>query len=278
MSRTTTKARKADKRAGASADEAATKAAAALTAANAAVAAAQVAAGLRLQGARDWAEPKVKHANDYAGPKVKQAAEWAEPRVKHAADATVAYAGPKLKHAGDVTAAYAAPKVEAAAGRIAPVVDGARDTIVEGWLPKVVDTVGTAAAAATAAKAAAGERGAGAVQVLKGEAVVKKAPKRGKGRAVLVVLGVLAAVGAAVAVLLRRQDDSTDPWAQPYPTYPPAPVAPTSTPSTPVATPSGDDAGTPAEGDDEQRPETDIADISPGQHSVTDDGAGEHRA
>lgn len=51
---------------------------------------------------------------------------------------------------------------------------------------------------------------------------------------------------------------------------------PTGAPTTPVAPATGtdDDAEATPEEDEEQRPETDIADIAPGEHSVTDDGAG----
>ena len=212
----------------------------------------------RYEVARIWVEPKARSAGGWAEPKVRYATEWAEPRLKHARDAGVQ---------------FATPHVEAAASKIAPTVDATRERFVADVLPKIAETAAAAAAAAAAAKVVASERGAGAYSVLKGDAVAVAPPEkhRSVGK-LLLVLGLLAAAGAALFSVLRRTDDSTDPWAQPYPTYPPTPVAPTSTPGTPSSD-TDPEGGEPAEGDQpDQQPETDIADIAPGEHSVTDDG------
>lgn len=245
--------------------------------------------------AKGWAAPRIGNARDWAEPRVKHAGEWAEPRLKQAGE----WAEPKLKHARDVGVGVAAPVVGAAAEKLAPAVDSTRSAIDE-LLPKVAETAAAATAAAGAAKLAAAERGSGAYSVLRGDAVAvtPAAPKRRRLGRLFLLLGLLAAVGAVVISVLRRRDDITDPWAQPYPTYPPTPVPPSSTPPTtaagtvapsvtstpvePVPLPdSGTDGsegtqdsegetGTPEEA--YQRPETDIADVAPGQHSVTDDG------
>lgn len=213
----------------------------------------------RYEVARIWVEPKARSAGGWAEPKVRYATEWVEPRLKQARDAGVQ---------------LATPHVEAAAGKLAPAVDSTREKLVEDVLPKIAEGAAAATAAAAAAKVAASERGAGAYSVLKGDAVAVEpaAKKRRSVGKLFLLLGILAAAGAALFSVLRRKDDSSDPWAQPYPTYPPTPVAPTSTPGTPSSD-TDPEGGEPAEGDQpDQQPETDIADIAPGEHSVTDDG------
>jgi hypothetical protein len=114
----------------------------------------------------------------------------------------------------------AGPRVQRAVDQLGPRVDVARDTMVESWLPKVSAAIASAVAASAAAKDQVVEvsgRAPDAVAVLKGEAVVKQ--KRSGGK-VWMGLGVVAAVGAAVAVLAGRKPKE-DPWATPSSTYTP---------------------------------------------------------
>jgi hypothetical protein len=73
--------------------------------------------------------------------------------------ATIAreWAAPRLGAAVERGRTAAAPHVEAAAERVAPAVDAARDRIIEDLLPRLVDAVHHAALAGAAAKAAAAE-------------------------------------------------------------------------------------------------------------------------
>ena len=120
----------------------------------------------------------------------------------------------------------AGPKVQDAVDNLSPKVDAAHDVIVDSWLPKVSAAVGAVVAASLAAKdqvvdakdqvVEVSGRAPDAVAVLRGDAVAK--PKRG-GK-LLIGLGIVAAIGAAVAVLANRKPKD-DPWATPSTTYTP---------------------------------------------------------
>ncbi len=138
------------------------------------------------------------------GAKARDAKDWATPHVERGLEA-------------------AAPRVEAAVDKVSPAVDAARDKIVDDLLPRLVDAVNAAAAAGAAAGASAADatetarsRSGGAVAVLKGDAVAK--PRR-RGRKLLLFSGLVAAVGAGVAVF-KKKADQDDPWAVPAGSYP----------------------------------------------------------
>jgi len=150
--------------------------------------------------ARGWGQPRVEAARDWSQPHVEAAREWAKPRVEHGIE-------------------VAAPRLEHAVSGLAPKVDHARDKIVDDLLPKVAAAIAAAAAAGAAAKDEAVSRsdeavsrGKGAAHVLAGDSVAR--PKRSKGK-ILLVLGLLAAAGAAVAAFLKKSAPEDDPWATP---------------------------------------------------------------
>src|SRR6188472_3558910 len=131
----------------------------------------------------------------------------------------------KAGEAASATAAGAATakvKAQEAAETLAPKVEHAKETFVDGVLPKIASALAAIAAGAAAAKesaAEAAERAPDAYAVLKGDAVAKKG---GKGKWIL-LLGALAA-GAAV-MAWRKSNERPDPWATAGSYTPPKPVA-----------------------------------------------------
>lgn len=100
----------------------------------------------------------------------------------------------------------AVPRAQESIAHLGPKVDHARDSIVDDLLPKVQELIGSI----QTAKDEILSKQEGPVAVLTG------APKKKSHKgSVLITLGLLAAVGAAVAYYLsqRKDDDPTDPWA-----------------------------------------------------------------
>ncbi|NIZ90708.1 hypothetical protein [Kineococcus rubinsiae] len=215
--------------------------------------AAVVGAKTAVEGAKEWATPVAKDAVDWATPHVGAARDWAQPKLEKGWSATQEAAAPRLAAAAAATTAA-----------VTPVVEQAREKLVEDVLPRLSEAAhhaGTAAqvaaapavAAATAKAAAVGakatgaaavtagaagaakHRSADALAVLKGEAVVK--PKH-RGRKVLLV-ALVVGLGAAAFSALRKGKDE-DPWATPGATW-----TPTASATTPAATPA---PAEPAEG------------------------------
>ena len=149
----------------------------------------------RAQAAAEWSRPHVEHARERAQPAVDAVRDRAQPHLDHAVEAV-------------------GPRVLGAVDNFAPRVDATRDHIVDDWLPKLSAAIATVVAASNAAKDQAldvSDRAPQALSVLKGESVARRKGRRGK---VFLVLGVLAAIGAAVAAVLNRQPKD-DPWATP---------------------------------------------------------------
>lgn len=178
----------------------------------------------RTDKAKSRAKSRAKSGAKEARASVQDAATTAQQHLRGTVAPAVAakahdareWATPKVERGLEV----AAPKVEAAVERITPAVDAARDKLVDDLLPRLVDAVNAAAAAGAATAADAGEtakkRGGGAVAVLKGDAVARK-PRR--GRKIFLLSALVAAVGAAVAILKKRAPQD-DPWAVAPGTYP----------------------------------------------------------
>ena len=156
----------------------------------------------RAQAAAEWSKPRVEHALERAQPAVDAVRDRAQPHLDHAVEA-------------------GGPRVQGAVDNIAPRVDATRDHIVDDWLPKLSAAIATVVAASNAAKDQAGDlkdhaldvsdRAPRALSVLKGESVARRKGRRGK---VFLVVGLLSAIGAAVAAVLNRKPKD-DPWATP---------------------------------------------------------------
>lgn len=156
----------------------------------------------RAQAAAEWSKPHVGHALERAQPAVDAVRDRAQPHLDHAVEAV-------------------GPRVQGAVDNLAPRVDATRDHIVDEWLPKLSAAIATVVAASNAAKDQAGDlkdhavdvsdRAPQALSVLKGESVARRKSRKGK---VFLVLGVLSAIGAAVAAVMNRQPKD-DPWATP---------------------------------------------------------------
>lgn len=100
----------------------------------------------------------------------------------------------------------AVPRVQEGIAGVGPRIDSARDSLVEDLLPKLQELIGNVQTAKNDVLARQG----GAV------AVVTGAPKKRKRKGgVLLTLGLLTAVGAAITYYLSQQseDEVTDPWA-----------------------------------------------------------------
>lgn len=152
----------------------------------------------RAQAAADWSRPRVEHAMERAQPQLEAARDRAQPHVERAVEVV-------------------APRVQDVVENLGPRVDATRDQIVDEWLPKVSTALATVVAASSAARDQAievSDRAPKALSVLKGESVAQPS-RRGRSRGkVFIALGVLAAIGAAVAALMNRKPKD-DPWAAP---------------------------------------------------------------
>ncbi len=152
----------------------------------------------KAQAAADWSRPRVELAMERAQPQLEAARDLAQPHVERAVEAV----GPRMQDAVE---------------NLGPRVDATRDQIVDEWLPKVSAALATVVAASNAARDQAivvSDRAPKALSVLKGESVAQPA-RRGRSRGkVFIALGVLAAIGAAVAALMNRKPKD-DPWAAP---------------------------------------------------------------
>jgi len=156
----------------------------------------------RAQAAAEWSKPHVEHARERAQPAVDAVRDRAQPHLDHAVETV-------------------GPRVQGAVDNIAPRVDATRDHIVDDWLPKLSAAIATVVAASNAAKDQAGDlkdhaidvsdRAPQALSVLKGESVARRKGRKGK---VFLVVGVLSAIGAAVAAVMNRKPKD-DPWATP---------------------------------------------------------------
>ncbi|WP_345710870.1 hypothetical protein, partial [Kineococcus glutinatus] len=175
--------------------------------------------------------PAVGAARERVAPHVGHAREWAAPHVGTAA-VKVAPAVVAAKEARERVAPHVEHARERIAEEVVPALESVRERLVEEVVPKLAAaTTAAAGAAAVAGSEFAGEartRSSDALAVLKGEAVVTKPRKRGRGRRVLRVLLVLGTVAAGVAVVQRRRS-AEDPWASPGATWttPKAPAAQT---------------------------------------------------
>ncbi|HEY6798538.1 MAG TPA: hypothetical protein VI248_27995 [Kineosporiaceae bacterium] len=126
------------------------------------------------------------------------------------------WAAPRIEAAVERGLLAAAPTVEAAAGRMAPAVDAARDRIVEDLLPRLVEAVHAASAASSAARVAAAESvsrsvedaarsvGDAARSVAEATPTARRRRHRRRRRTgLLLIAAATAAVAAAVASLAR---------------------------------------------------------------------------
>jgi len=203
--------------------------------------AALVSAKTAVDGARERVAPVAKDAVEWAGPRVEAARDWAQPHLEKGWSATQEAAAPRI-----------AAATAAATAAVTPVVESAREKLVDDVLPRLSEAahhattaaqaaaapavaaatakaaeagakaaaVGTKAAGAAAATAGAAgvakSRSTDALAVLKGEVAVK--PKH-RGRKVLLV-ALVVGLGAAAFSALRKRDDE-DPWATPGATWTP---------------------------------------------------------
>jgi hypothetical protein len=147
---------------------------------------------------RERLTPVVDHAIQIAREQAAQAAvvagharEWATPRVGAAVER------------GRLAAA---PRVEAAAERVAPAVDAARDRIVEDLLPRIVEAVRHAGETSASAKTAATETVSrtvedAALSLAAATPSAKARATRRRRRCILLLAGAAALVSAAVAAL-----------------------------------------------------------------------------
>lgn len=174
----------------------------------------------RAEAAIDWSKPRAEAAIDWSKPRAEAAKDWGKPHVEAARD----WARPHVEHGIEV----AAPKLGTAVAAAGPVVDTARDKLVDEVLPRIQ----AALSELSDSKGQVGERSSAALAALT-DGAVGTPRRRGKGR-ILIVLGVLAALGAGVAAYLKKSQPKDDPWATP-PSDPY--VAPASTGmTTPVTT------------------------------------------
>ncbi|HET7303665.1 MAG TPA: hypothetical protein VFJ12_03815 [Segeticoccus sp.] len=182
----------------------------------------------RAEAAYEWSKPRAeaaaKAAKDWGKPRAEAAYEWSKPR----AEAAYEWSRPRLEHQIET----AAPKLEQAVAAAGPAVDTARDKIVDDLLPKVQ----AALHELSEGKGDVARRSSAAAAVLSDGQVGRK--RRGKGGIVLIVLGVLAGTGAAVAAYLKKSQAKEDPWATP-PAEPYVPPATTSGVTTTTATATG---------------------------------------
>ena len=157
----------------------------------------------RAQAAADWSRPRVELVVERAQPQLAAARGKARPQIER----VVEVVGP---HVQDVRENFA------------PRLDASRDQIVDEWLPRVSAAMAAMVAASNAAReqaAGVSDRAPMALSVLKGESVVAP-PTSGRSRGgrsrgkVFLALGVLTAIGAAVAALMNRKPKD-DPWAAP---------------------------------------------------------------
>ena len=128
------------------------------------------------------------------GQATENAREWARPHVEHGIE-------------------VAAPRLESAVSSLAPKVDTARDKIVDELIPRIAEAIAAWAAASAAARDEAVSRGQGAAAVISGDAVA--APKGGKKRKALLVLGLVGAAGAAAMTVMKKSAPKDDPWTTP---------------------------------------------------------------
>jgi hypothetical protein len=142
-----------------------------------------------VEGALASAREQAAHAAVAAG----HARDWAAPRIEAAV-------GRGLQAAG--------PTVEAAADRVAPAVDAARDRIVDDLLPRLVEAVHAASTAALAARAAATESVSHSVEdaarSVANATPTARARRRSRRARLVRLMMTAAAVAAAIAVLRRR--------------------------------------------------------------------------
>jgi hypothetical protein len=156
-------------------------------------------AAAQMTALKERVAPAAGAAAEAARERAHQAKDWAKPHVDHGIG-------------------LAAPRLERAVEGLAPRVDTARDRIVEDLLPKVAEAIAAVAAASTAARLAAEEtvdRAPDAFAVLKGEALATPVKSRKPKGRMLITLGILAAVAAVAAALVKRSAPREDPWATP---------------------------------------------------------------
>ena len=158
----------------------------------------------------DSAVTVAEQLRERVAPVIEQAAEsakeWGQPRVEAARD----WARPRVEHGIEI----AAPRLESAVSGLAPKVDTARDKIVDELLPRVTEAITAWAAASAAAKDEAVSRGTGAAAVISGDAVATPKPRKKKGR-VLLTLGLVGAAVAAANAFMKKSAPKDDPWATP---------------------------------------------------------------
>ncbi|MDD9207209.1 hypothetical protein PU560_12140 [Georgenia sp. 10Sc9-8] len=139
-----------------------------------------------------------------------QGRDWATPHVA----AAKAWAGPRADKLWRDTVKAGAPKVEAAAERVRPAVDNARDRIVDDYLPRVSRAMHDAAEAAAKDGTVRGKasRAGRAAQ----KAMMEQPKKQHTGlKTVGWVLVGTAAAGTGY-LLWRRSQPVDDPWAEEY--------------------------------------------------------------
>lgn len=157
--------------------------------------------GAVLSGASVRAGHTAEHLAHQAKDAAVQAKDWAAPRVERAWYQGRATAQPKVEQA-----------VEQAAEKALPLVDKTHDRLVEDILPRLVAAINAAAAAAVIgadrARDAANERLTELAHVPPPEP-----PKSHTGAKVFWSIAGLAVIGA-VLTALRRNQPTTDPWAE----------------------------------------------------------------
>lgn len=142
--------------------------------------------------------------------------EWTDPYRKQIADTV----GPLAKQARKSSARAAhdalervTPVLDDAWERVTPAVEHARDKVQDDLIPRLNHALAEAAEHPVAQEAA--RRGRATAAALRGE--VEVAPKKKRGRKVLGVLAVLAAVGGAVYAVKKYLDTRDAEWEAPAP-------------------------------------------------------------
>jgi F0F1-type ATP synthase membrane subunit b/b' len=181
----------------------------------------------------DTLSPRVEHARDLAAPlladaRTKAAPVLADVRVKTAPllDDARAKVSPVFEDARARVAPVlvdarekAAPVLADAREKAAPYVADARDRLTTEVLPVVTAALATVDAATADARHETAKRGKAVAAALRGE--VEPPQKKHRGRTLLLLLGLGAAVGAIARTLGKRQPTTN--WQSSY-TPPPAPT------------------------------------------------------
>lgn len=147
---------------------------------------------------------------------------WAEPHV----GAAKHWAAPKFEKAKERGVDVAAPRVEHAAESLAPIVDSARDRIVDDVLPRIVAAVAAATAAAAARADAARDSTQETLADVRKHAAqaTTKSGTSHRARNVLLVFTVVSAGAGAGYAAWRANQPDDDPWAATTGTATPRPA------------------------------------------------------